>query len=352
MGKSKKKKSGKKWWLWLLAAAAVFLLFGGAKAMTWLIDNRADNFRKETVLYVYPGMSPEDVAEYLIDSARVIRPRSLHRAFTDKQVDVYMQPGRYEIKPGQTSVYVARMLNNCWQSPTKLTLSGTLRQKGPIAKKIADQMLVDSASVYAALCDDDLLSQYGFSSRDAFSLIIPDTYEIYWTASAEEIMARFKQAYDDYWTEERLQKAEDLGLTRKEVSILASIVKGETNYEPEMPSIAGVYLNRLQRGMKLQADPTVAYCFDYKLNRVLNSHLKYDSPYNTYIYAGLPPGPICVPTKACLDAVLNPDRHGYLYFCANADFSGTHSFASTLSEHMRNARAFQRALNQRNKARG
>ena len=335
-----------------MAVAALVLLLGGVRVLNWLSDNRLDNFRKETVLYVYPGMNASDVAEWLIDSARVVRPRSLHRAFNDKQVDVYMHPGRYEIKPGQTSVYVARMLNNCWQSPARLVLSGTMRLKGPIAKKISSQMLIDSASVHAALCDDELLSHYGFSSTDVFSLIIPDTYEIYWTASAEEILDCFKKAYNAFWTEERLQKAETLGLTRKEVSILASIVKGETNYEPEMPSIAGVYLNRLKRGMKLQADPTVAFCFDYKINRVLNSHLRYESPYNTYLHVGLPPGPICVPTKACLDAVLNPDRHGYLFFCANADFSGTHSFASTLSEHMRNARAFQKALNQRNRAQG
>lgn len=170
---------------------------------------------------------------------------------------------------------------------------------------------------------------------------------MYWTATVEDILQKQKDAYDAYWTDERVAKAKKQGLTKEEVSILASIVKGETNYEPEMPSVAGVYLNRLHTGMKLQADPTVAYCLDYSVNRILLKHLEIDSPYNTYMHFGLPPGPIAVPTKACLDAVLDPDRHGYLYFCANADFSGTHKFAVTYSEHLRNAREFQAALNAR-----
>lgn len=262
-----------------------------------------------------------------------------------------MQPGRYVVKPSSSSVYVARMLNNGWQTPTRLVLSGTMRRKGDIARKIGNQMLVDSAEVAAALDDDALLAKYGFNSTNVFSLFIPDTYEMYWTASVEEILQKQKDAYDAFWTPENVAKAEKLGLTKEEVSIVASIVKGETNYEPEMPSVAGVYLNRLRIGMLLQADPTVAYCFDYEPNRILLRHLQVDSPYNTYKYPGLPPGPITVPTKACLNAVLNPDPHDYLFFCANSDFSGTHKFASTLSEHNRNARDFQAALNRRNASR-
>ena len=181
--------------------------------------------------------------------------------------------------------------------------------------------------------------------ENIFALIMPDTYEMLWTADMAEILGRQKKAYEAFWTDENKGKARLQGLSQGEVSILASIVKGETNYEPEMPKIAGVYLNRLRKGMKLQADPTIAYCFDYKLNRILKKHLLVDSPFNTYKHAGLPPAPICVPTKACLEAVLNPDTSkGYLYFCANSNFDGTHSFASTYTEHLRNARSFQRAL--------
>lgn len=332
----------------VLSVAVLVAGVVGTKFAAWYSDNKKANFRKETVIYVYPDSQLSDVIVNIADSAQVINRKSLARTFAEKKVDEYMKPGRYVIKPSSPSVYVARMLNNGWQTPTSLVLSGTMRQKGQIAKKISNQMMIDSASVYAALCDDALLANYGFNSQNVFSLFIPDTYEMYWTASIEDILQKQKDVYDAFWTEDRLKKAEKQHLTKEEVSILASIVKGETNYEPEMPSVAGVYLNRLHTGMKLQADPTVAYLLDYSVNRILLKHLEIDSPYNTYKYEGLPPGPICVPTKACLEAVLNPDKHGYLYFCANSDFSGTHKFAVSYSEHLRNAREFQAELNKRN----
>ena len=166
----------------------------------------------------------------------------------------------------------------------------------------------------------------------------------------KEIFDRFKKEYDAFWTPERLAKADAQGLTRKEVSIMASIVSGETRKEFEYPVIAGVYLNRYKTGMKLQADPTICFIYDYKLNRVLKKHLTVDSPYNTYKYVGLPPAPINAPPKACLDAVLNPDKHGYIYFCASPAFDGTHRFAVTYSEHMKNAREFHKALTARRNA--
>lgn len=335
----------------ILLACAVLAIVAGIFAARWYSDNKKGNFSRQAVVYVYPGMSADEVMDVIADSAGVLRPASLKRAFESKKVADFIQPGRYVVKPSSSSVYVARMLNNGWQTPTNLVLSGTMRRKGDIARKIANQMMVDSAEVAAALNDDALLAKYGFNSVNVFSLIIPDTYEMYWTASVEDILQKQKDAYDAFWTRENIAKAERLGLTKDQVSIVASIVNGETNYEPEMPSVAGVYLNRLRIGMLLQADPTVAYCFDYQLNRVLLRHLQVDSPYNTYKYAGLPPGPISVPPKSCLNAVLNPDEHGYLYFCANSDFSGTHKFASTLAEHTRNAREFQNALNRRNASR-
>lgn len=335
----------------ILLACAVLAIVAGIFAARWYSDNKKGNFSRQAVVYVYPGMSADEVMDVIADSAGVLRPASLKRAFVSKKVADFIQPGRYVVKPSSSSVYVARMLNNGWQTPTNLVLSGTMRRKGDIARKIANQMMVDSAEVAAALNDDALLAKYGFNSVNVFSLIIPDTYEMYWTASVEDILQKQKDAYDAFWTRENIAKAERLGLTKDQVSIVASIVNGETNYEPEMPAVAGVYLNRLRIGMPLQADPTVAYCFDYQLNRVLLRHLQVDSPYNTYKYAGLPPGPISVPPKSCLKAVLNPDEHGYLYFCANSDFSGTHKFASTLAEHTRNAREFQNALNRRNASR-
>lgn len=337
---------------------AVFLLgaiIGGSVAHRWWTDNRTPNFEKTAEIYVYPDMDAAQALELISQKAGVKNAKSLARSFEAKKVSEFIQPGHYTVSPSNSSVYVARMLNNAWQTPVKLTLAGNLRVKSNIAAKISSQLLLDSTSVHSALNDDELLGRYGFSSRDVFSLLFPATYDIYWTASVEDVLDKQKQSWDAFWTPDNDAKAKALGMSRKQVSILASIVKGESNYEAEMPKIAGVYLNRLKVGMPLQADPTIAYCFDYKLNRVLNRHLEVDSPYNTYKHAGLPPGPICVPTKAALEAVLNPDfggewGKGNFYFCANPDFSGTHVFARTLSQHNANADAFRRELNRRSRA--
>lgn len=346
MAKKGKKNKGRIVTLGLIAA--VIIAAGAAKVIMWLSINRIPNFRKEAVIYVRPETSIDEVYSAIINEAGVKRPYSLNAAFKEKKVAENMQPGRYEIKPGHTSVYVARMLNNCWQSPARLTLSGTMRHKSQLASKISSQLMIDSATVMKALNDKAMLSAYGFTPQNVFSLFIPDTYEMYWTSTMKDVFDKQKEAYDAFWNADRTAKAKKAGLTKEQVSIIASIVKGETNHEPEMPKIAGVYLNRLKIGMKLQADPTVAYCFNYEPNRILLKHLEVDSPYNTYKYAGLPPGPIAVPTKACLDAVLNPEGD-YLYFCANSALDGTHLFARDLDGHMKNARAFQSELNRRAK---
>ena len=316
----------------------------------YYVDNRKPNFTKDYVLYVYPDMSVNQILDSLYMRAGAIRPKSVERAFAKMEVAQKVKPGRYVIDPSSTSIYAARMLVFGWQTPQNLTFSGTIRSKGVLAKKIAMQMMVDSASVASALHDDDFLSAYGFSSENVFAMVLPDTYQMYWTASVEEIFDRLKKEYDAFWTSERKENAKKQGLTQMQVSVLASIVSGETLKSFEYPVIAGVYLNRYRKGMKLQADPTVCFCYDYKLDRVLKKHLTIDSPYNTYKYAGLPPAPINVPPKACLDAVLNPEQHKYIYFCASPDFDGTHRFAVTYGEHMKNARAFQKELTARRKA--
>ncbi|MBR3441337.1 MAG: endolytic transglycosylase MltG [Bacteroidales bacterium] len=325
----------------LLLAIVVVGVFGGR----WYGDNRKSNFSGKADLYVYPGESVADVLASIPDSI-VSRRRSLSRVMASLS-DSDLKPGHYVVEKGKPSVYVPRMLRAGWQTPVNLTLSGMMRQKGAIARKISRQMLIDSSSVAQALNDKALLASYGFTPEDVFSLFIPDTYQVYWTDSMKDILDRQKAAYDAFWTADNLRLASAQGLSPKEVSVVASIVKAESNHEPEYPSIAGVYLNRLHQGMRLQADPTVAFCFDYEPTRILYKHLEVDSPYNTYLHEGLPPGPICVPDKPSLNAVLNPDRHGYLYFCASAAMDGTHKFASTLSEHSRNAREFQRALDLR-----
>ena len=333
----------------IFVLTTIFCLAAGAglfAGLRYYYDNKAPGFRTEHTLYIYPDMSREQVLDSLVYGAQAKRKGSVVRSARHENADGF-RPGKYVIKPEYPAVYAVRMLMNGWQTPQNLTLSGTVRSKGRLADVISRQMMADSASIAAALNDTAFLKGYGFNPETVFALFLPDTYEMYWTASVKDIFDRFKKEYDIFWTPERLSKAEALGLTRLEVSVLASIVSGETLQTEEYPRIAGVYLNRLRRGMKLQADPTVCFCYDYKLDRVLKKHLAVDSPYNTYKYKGLPPAPINVPPKACIDAVLNPDEHGYLYFCASPDFNGTHRFAVSYREHLRNAREFQRALSAR-----
>ena len=331
-----------------MAISAVVFVIGCVFAAVYYTDNRKGNFSKDYVLYVYPDMTSQDIL-CALDTV-VLNDRSLARCFRKEEVAQKLKPGRYVINESTTSIYVARMLNFGWQTPQNMTLSGTIRNKEVLAKRISMQMMADSASIAVALDSAEFLSEYGFTPQNVFALFLPDTYQMYWTASVKDIFDRMKKEYDIFWNPDRVAKAEALKLTRMQVSVLASIVSGETLKTFEYPQIAGVYLNRYRKGMKLQADPTVAFCHGYTLDRILKKHLSIDSPYNTYKYAGLPPAPINVPPKACIDAVLNPDKHGYLYFCASPEFDGTHLFAVSYKEHLKNARAFQRALTAKRKA--
>ena len=334
----------------VIFSVAVLTLVAAAAAYVWFTDHRVGNFRIPAKLYVYPGTGASEVLSELLSDGSVKRPASLKRAFSSVISGGEIQPGYYVFAPSSSSYYAARALKFGWQTPVTMTLSGTIRTKEALARKISKGMMVDSLSVLNALRDNQFLSQYGFDTVSVFSMVIPDSYQMKWTASVEDIFARFKKEYDAFWTPENLRKADAVRLTQREVSVLASIVDGESHYAPELPTIAGVYLNRLAIGMKLQADPTVAFCFGYKLNRILERHLTYDSPYNTYMYAGLPPGPISVPPKACLEAVLNHESHNYYYFCASPAMNGSHVFAAGYAEHLVNARAFQKALNERTKS--
>ena len=337
----------------VLIVAAVLAVAGAVccfVAGRYYVDNKKSNFTEDYVLYVYGNTTDVQVMDSLKANAGVVRPGSLKRCFDKMDVAGNIKPGRYVISTESPSIYVARMLVFGWQTPQKLTLSGTMRSKGSIAKKISSQMMVDSVSVATALNDPLFLAGYGFTPENVFALFLPDTYEMFWTASVTEIFSRMKKEYDAFWNSDRLAKARAQRLTPMQVSVLASIVSGETLKQFEYPVIAGVYLNRYRKGMKLQADPTVAFCYDYKLDRILKKHLTVDSPYNTYKYAGLPPAPINVPPKACLDAVLEPQQHNYIYFCASPAFDGTHRFAVSYSDHLKNARAFQRELTARRRA--
>lgn len=330
-----------------LILAFVLCSIAAVCALMWYNDNRKPNFESEYVLYVYPDTPVDEIVDSLKASAGVKNLRSLERSLRSEKVENNVKPGRYLVDRTVSSVYVARMLKLGWQTPQNLSFSGTIRTKERVVKLISRQMMVDSVTVARALSDNAFLEKFGVDSTDFFTIILPDTYQIYWTADIDEIFTRLRKEYDNFWTEERKAKARLQGLTPYEVSVMASIVQGETRKDFEYPIIAGVYLNRLHKGIKLQADPTICYIFDYKLNRVLRKHLEAESPYNTYKYAGLPPSPINSPSKACIEAVLNPAKHDYIFFCANPAFDGTHKFAVSYSEHMKNAREFQKALTAR-----
>jgi len=206
----------------------------------------------------------------------------------------------------------------------------------------------DSTDLLPYLVSDSVASSYGFTSETFIAMFLPNTYEVYWTITPTQLLDRMKLEYDKYWTNAQKEKAKAIGLTPNEVVTLASIVDAETNMMTEAPTVAGVYLNRLKKGYKLQADPTLKFAMNnFEIKRLLLKDKQYESPYNTYKYPGLPPGPINMPSIAAVEAVLNAEDHRYLYFCAKPDFSGYHVFAKTLVEHSRNARAWQRALNEK-----
>lgn len=328
--------------------AALVLLMGAVAALiayNWLRDNRMPNFYGKADLYVSEGQTPSDVISSLKGKLTVLSERRLRKVFEEKRVAEYIKPGHYKVDSKTTSVQLARMLNNGWQTPVSLTLSGSLRTREELARKISRQLELDSLSVIKSFEDSALMASYGVTPENVFGAFFADTYAIMWTASIVDVLEKCRKASDAFWTDDNKVKAARVGLSPSQVVTLASIVKGESNYKPELAMIAGVYLNRLDRGMLLQADPTVAYCYDYELKRILYRHLEFDSPYNTYKYAGLPPGPINVPDREYLEAVLNANRGGgNLYFCASPNFDGTHVFARTLEGHNKNARAFQKAL--------
>lgn len=258
-----------------------------------------------------------------------------------------IRTGRYAIRPEDNMRHLYRRLSLGWQTPVRLTV-GSVRTLDRLARNTARQLMIDSAEVARLLTDTAFIRQLGYTRETLPALFIPNTYEVYWDMSAEDFMARMVKENKAFWNEKRTKQAEAIGLTPVEVSTLASIVEEETANQAEKPMVAGLYINRLKRGMLLQADPTVKFSMgDFELRRILYKHLETDSPYNTYKHAGLPPGPIRVPSYQGLESVLNYTHHNFIYMCAKEDFSGTHNFAVTSAQHAANARRYQQALNRR-----
>ncbi len=285
----------------------------------------------------------------IIDS--LVLPHIKHRAafrLYAKRLNLVdtIKRGSYELRRGQDVVELVRMLKLGVQSPVKLIFNNA-RGAEQLAGRIAKQIESDSAAIVEALNSRELSEEIGLKPHEMISIFIPNTYEVWWTISPEELVRRMYRESDIFWNESRENKRKALNLSRVEVVTLASIVYEESSKESEYSTIAGVYGNRLRRRMKLQADPTIKYALnDFTIKRVMHKHLSYDSPYNTYKYYGLPPAPIAIPSIAAIDGVLNRERHNYLFFCARPEMDGYHNFATTYSEHLTNAKAYAAKLNE------
>lgn len=303
--------------------------------------------RQAIHFHIPAGSSYEDVKQLLKKENILSGIWTFDWLAQKKNYPAHVQPGRYRIQHGMGNNELINLLRSGEQDPLNLTFTN-IQTKEQLAGTIASRLETDSLSIIRLLNDEEILQETEFTRSTIKLLFIPNTYEVYWTISPEQLLSRMQREYKAFWDETRRKKASDIGLSPQEVGILASIVQRETSKQDEMARIAGVYINRLNRGILLQSDPTVVYALgDFSIGRVLNRHLEIDSPYNTYKYAGLPPGPITLPEPAVLDAVLNHEQHNYLYFSAREDFSGYHNFAETYAEHLANARRYRQALNER-----
>lgn len=304
-------------------------------------------FEEEVYVYIPSGATFEDVQRILTDKGVVRNTSSFRWVAEQKSYTTRIKSGRYLLENGMNNNELVNLLRSGRQTPVNVVFNN-VRTKEQLAGKIAAQLELDSLELLFAMTDTAFLNPLELNAFTVSALFLPNTYEFYWNVSVADFLARMEAEHHHFWTESRKTKAQKLKLTPEEVTTLASIVEKETLKKDEQPTVAGLYLNRLKKGMKLQSDPTVIYALgDFTINRVLNKDLKVDSPYNTYKHKGLPPGPISVPSIRAIDAVLNHDKHNYLFMCAKEDFSGYHNFAKTGTQHLINARKYRRALNER-----
>ncbi|MBN1986126.1 MAG: endolytic transglycosylase MltG [Prolixibacteraceae bacterium] len=304
-----------------------------------------ENVKNEYILIIPENANYAQVTDSLTANEVLVNLKAFKWVAKKKNYPVAVKPGRYHFEKGMNSNQIVNMLRGGLQEPVEVTFNN-VHFKEDLAGKVSKYIQADSLSLLNLFYNEEKIKEYGFTPETFRAMFIPNTYEFYWTTTAEEFADRMKTEYERFWNEERRAKAAELNLTPAEVTTLASIVQSETAKKEELPVVAGLYINRLKRGQLLQADPTVKYAVgDFSLKRILNSHLEIESPYNTYKYVGLPPGPINFPEIASVDAVLNHQKHNYIYMCAKPDFSGYHNFASNLTDHNRNAAAYRAALN-------
>lgn len=306
-------------------------------------------FHPPKTVYIY--VDRDDTADSIYNKVKKIGYAGNLIGF--KWLSRYKKPafeihtGRYAIRPKDNAYHVFSRLYRGYQEPVNLTI-GSVRTLDRLAGSVGKQLMIDSAEIARQMFDPTFLIQIGYTNATLPCLFIPDTYQVYWNMSVEEFFKRMQKEHERFWNDKRLAQASALGMAPIEICTLASIVEEETNNNEEKPMVAGLYMNRLHMNMPLQADPTVKFALqDFALRRISNENLQIDSPYNTYINTGLPPGPIRIATKKGIESVLNYTKHDYIYMCAKEDFSGTHNFASNYADHMINARKYWKALNER-----
>ncbi len=342
-----KRKRKNKFTTIILSVITVLVIIAGLtayKVYQYIFDpvvlKQEELFLDETTPFV-------DLANKLEEDGVIKSKRTLLTVAEIKEFDRAVMPGKFVVKKGMSNNELINMFRSGNQTPVKLVFHN-IRTRYELAGKLGETLMHDSIEFLDVLRDEAYGQSHGFNIHTMVCPFIPNTYEVYWNTSPKEIYERMMTEYVNFWNEDRLAKAKAAGLTPEEVIILASIVEEETLVRKEKPIVAGLYLNRVHKGILLQADPTLRFALnDFTIKRVLNKHKDVDSPYNTYKYQGLPPGPIRLPDVSSIDAVLNYQKHDYLYMCAKADFSGQHAFAKTLREHNANARAYHNALNQR-----
>ncbi len=305
--------------------------------------------KSEQVQYLY--IDADDTQDSVFAKISPMASKTGFTGFTNiarhMNYSKHIRTGRYAINPGESAFTVFRKLKNGLQASMNLTIP-EVRTMERMAAVLGQKLMIDSAEIAEALTSQELCQHYGYDSCTIAAMFVPNTYDIYWNTSLENLLKRMQKEHDRFWQGAREAKAAQMQLTPIEVCTLASIIDEETANNAEKPMIAGMYLNRLQKGMPLQADPTIKFALkQFELKRIWQKLLQVDSPYNTYVHAGLPPGPIKVASIQGIDAVLNYVKHDYLYMCAKEDFSGTHNFAATYAEHLFNAAKYTKALNAR-----
>ena len=306
----------------------------------------AENVKTEYVLLIKEDFNFQQVSDSLLANDVLLNYKAFNWVSKKKKYPDNIKPGRYIFQKGKNTNEIVNMLRGGLQKPVDVTFNN-VRFKEDLAGKVSKYIQADSLSILNLFYDEKKIQELGFTTETFRAMFIPNTYEFYWTTTAKEFETRMHSEYQKFWNETRVKKAEAINLSPVEVIILASVVQAETAKNQELKTIAGLYINRLKRGQMLQADPTVKFAVgDFSIKRVLNKHLEIESPYNTYKYAGLPPGPINFPEVSSIDAVLDYEKHNYIYMCAKEDFSGFHNFAATLKQHNINAEKYRNALNE------